>query len=278
MSSPSGPEPDTDSGERNQSEEVKPDAGFAGLIQNAIRRLFNRFVSADGLTVDYDALFSSGEYRSYELESRQLTDFNPLALELREERLAFWINLYNMTGLQAVGTLGGASSVKDVKGFFERKVCNLGGIDYSLDDIEYGILRGNARKSNRVWKQFRKWDPRVRLSLDSPEPRVCFALVRAVRSSPSLRFYQAEQIEGQLHRAAVDFIGNGGVIIDREQGTMSISRIFRIYSRDFGGDQGVMRFIAGHLESPDDAGCLRSRAGKLKVQFQEFSWALNGAI
>ncbi|MHB1325578.1 MAG: DUF547 domain-containing protein [Thermoleophilia bacterium] len=243
-----------------------------------IESVYEKAVSDDGRNVDYASLGTTMEFQNYILQSRQLAGLDPATLDSREAQLAFWINLYNILAIHCVDLPGVSSSVSEESGFFDHQACSIGGLDYSLNDIEYGILRGNARKSNRVWKQFRKWDPRVRLSLDPPEPRVCFALVRAARSSPPLRFYQAEQIEGQLHRAAVDFIGNGGVIIDRKQGTMSMSRIFRSYSRDFGGDQGVMRFIADHLESPDDAGCLRSRAGKLKVQFQEFNWALNGAI
>lgn len=225
--------------------------------------------------MDYASLSATKEFQNYILESRRLADFDPATLDSREAQLAFWINLYNIQAIHRALLLDVSSDISEERDFFNHQDCSIGGLAYSLDDIEYGILRGNARKPNHLWKQFRKWDPRVRLSLDPPEPRVCFALVRAARSSPPLRFYQAEQIEGQLHRAAVDFIGHDGVIIDRGQGTMSISGIFRVYSRDFGGDQGVMRFIADHLESADDAGYLRSRAGRLKVQFQEFSWALN---
>lgn len=262
----------------NPAQEKTYGREFIPELQSLIGSVYEKAVSDDGLSVDYASLSTTIEFQNYILESQQLAGFDPATLDSREAQLAFWINLYNIQAIHCVELLGVSRNILEERGFFDHQVCSIGGLAYSLNDIEYGILRGNTRKPNRVWKQFRKWDPRVRLSLDPPEPRVCFALVRAACSSPPLRFYQAEQIEGQLHRAAVDFIGNGGVIIDREQGTMSISRIFRTYSRDFGRDQGVMRFIADHLESPDDAGCLRSQAGKLKVLFQEFSWALNGAI
>jgi len=274
MSSPTGPEPDNDSGERSKSEEVKPEAGFAGAIQGSIQGLLDRFVSSDGLAVDYDAFLTSGEYRSYELESRQLTDFNPLSLELREERLAFWINLYNMFVLQAVGTLDGTGSVQEVKGFHERKVCNIGGRYYSLNDIEYGILRGNARQPNRAWRRWRNWDVRLRAAMRPPEPCVCFALTRASRSGPALRFFDASLIEGQLFQAAVGFIANGGVIIDRERNSLSLSQIFRDYSADFGGGQGVIRFIADHLES-EDAAVVRSQAGRMRIKYHGFARELN---
>lgn len=268
MSSPSGLQPENECGERRITGKVKPEAGVAGVIQDAICALFARFVSFNGLTVGYDALLASSEYRNYELELGQLTDFNPLDLDLREDRLAFWINLYNMTVLRAVGTLEGHGSVRDVNGFFERKVCNLGGFDFSLSDMEYGILRGNARQPKKAWRLWRQWDKRLGMAVQPPEPRVCFVLTRASGPGPALRFFEASKIEGQLHTAATGFINNGGVIIDRERNTLNLSYLFREYSADFGGGQGVIRFIADHLE-PDDAALVRSQAGRLKIKYQE---------
>ena len=86
---------------------------------------------------------------------------------------------------------------------------------------------------------------------------------------PASRFYREEKIEGQLHRAAVDYISKGGVLIDREREELSLAHPFRSLSRDFGGGQGVLLFILEHLEDPEDAAWIRSRAGKIKVRFRE---------
>lgn len=263
-------EPDMSSGERKEPVEAMFDAGPAGEVQEAINGLFCRFVSSDGLIVDYKGLRASRELKEYEQTVRRLADLDPLAPEPREERLAFWINLYNMSVLQAVGMLEGDSAVKDMKDFHERKVCNHGGRDYSLNDIEYGILRGNSRQPNRVWSRWRSWDARLKVAVQPPEPRVCFALARAPGPGPAIRFFKASQIEGQLYQAAVAFINNGGVIIDREGDTLSLSRLFRNYSADFGGGQGVIRFIADHLES-DDAALVRSHAGRFRIKYHDLN-------
>ena len=258
------------------TETAAPGPVFAAELQELIRAVFRKFVSADGLEVDYKALWASDEFRDYVLKSEQLADFKPITLESRGQRLAFWINLYNIMVIHKVELLGVGKKVREAKGFFDHGAANIGGFAYSLNDIEYGILRGNARRSPRAWRHLLPWDVRRRLALAPAEPRVCFALVRASRSSPPLRFYEEDWVEGQLHRAAAHFFSHGGVVIDRERDIISLSRLFHVFSPDFGGDQGVMRFIAGHLESPDDAAFIRVRAGKSKVKFQDFDWSLNG--
>lgn len=272
MSDLSGPKPDNNSGESNSSFELKSDAGIAHQIQESIHTLFERFVSADGLTLDHKALLASAEYACYEQETQQLADFNPVMLEPREERLAFWVNIYNAAVLTMAGDRGevpvNEARNDEAKELFQRSICTVGGQDYSLNDIEYGILRGNARQPNRAWRHWRYWDPRLRAAVRPSEPRVCFALIRPSRSWPALRFFDASQIEGQLYQAATGFIRNGGVVVDRESNSLSLAHIFRDYSADFGGGQGVIRFVADHLET-DDAAAVRSRAGRLKIKYHE---------
>lgn len=276
MTGDSGQETDKKVMEDDGPKTIVPDAGFATTIQESIRVLFARFVSDDGLTVDYDALVASEEYRDYERECLQLPGFDPMTLEFREERLAFWINIYNMAALQVVSTLGGRGRIEDVKTLFEKKACNLGGLDYSLNDIEFGILRGNARLANRAWRYWRTWDAHLRNTIKPPEPRVCFALTRASCSGPPIRFYEPALIEGQLYEAAVGFLRHGGAVIDHEQNILSLSQIFRDYSADFGGGQDVIRFIADHLET-EDAAWLRSQAGRMKVKYHGLDPELNAS-
>lgn len=245
---------------------IARDTGPAAMIQEAIRPLFDRFVSDDGLTVVYDALLASEEYRMYEQASRQLTGFDPLTLELREERLAFWINLYNMAALEAFSGVEATSQVDSVKRLLAGNCIKLGGQDFSLNDIEYGILRGNARQQNRAWHYWRRWDGRLRYAIKPPEPRARFALFRASGSGQAPRFYDAAMIEGQLYEAAAGFVRNEGVVIDREQNILSLSQLFRDCSSDFGGGQGVIRFIAEHLDAEDSA-WVRSQAGRMKIRY-----------
>ena len=253
------------------------DTGPAAKIQEALRPLFDRHVSDDGLTVDYDALLASEEYRTHEQASRRLAGFDPMTLELREERLAFWINLYNIAALQGFGALEAGGEADSMKRLLERDSLNLGGLDYSLNDIEYGILRGNARQPNRAWRYWRIWDRRLRYAIKPPDPRVCFALTRNSGSGPALRFYDDALVEAQLYEAAAGFVSNGGVVIDREQNLLSLSLTFRDCAADFGGGQGVIRFIADHMET-EDAAWVRSKAGRMKIKYHGSAPELDASL
>jgi len=251
-------------------------ARFALDLQETIRVLFDTYVSPDGMAVDYNALHSSEAYSDYQRQLKELAGFDTTLIETREERLAFWINLYNMTVLQEVGTLDGATTVRGVKGFFSRKVGRAGGLEYSLDDIEFGILRDNARQAGHAWRIWRGWDARRHSAVHPPEPRVCFALTRASSSGPALRYFEAFGIEGQLFQAATDFINGGGILIDSERNLLSLSRLFRDYSADFGGGQEVVRFVADHMQ-PEDAATVRSLAGSMNIRYHSLADELNSA-
>ncbi len=248
---------------------------YAAEIQELTRSVVSRFVSADGLAVDYGKLEGSADLKSFEAKIQRLADLDPSLFEGRGQRLSFWINLYNLLVIREVVRSGAFKAAGLEKEFFKRRICTIAGSALSLNDIEYGILRGNAPRSYLVWGQFYPGDKRRRLMLDPCEPRVCFALVKASRSGPPLRFFEAEGIEGQLYRAAVDFIRNGGVVINREENTITLSHIFKSRARDFGGSQGAMRFITRHMESPGDAAYICLHAGKDKTRFRDCDQILN---
>lgn len=213
------------------------------------------------------------EFREFLAASEKLKEFDPFLLEQREQRLTFWINMYNVTALRcavpAAENLPEAENTPGAeKNFSRRGSCNIGGATYSLDDIEYGILRNNARRPYRPWRHFRFWDRRRRLAPQPPEPRVCFALARPeTRRLP--RFFEAGALDGQLYQAAVDFLKQGGVVIDRDGQSIRLAPLLRECSADFGGDQGVIRFVAAHLEPSADAAFFYSQAGRVDIKFQK---------
>jgi len=233
-------------------------------------------VSAGGSEVDYGGVRDSEEMRAFTAAGERLAGLNPFELDPAGGRLAFWINLYNILVIQRVGDLGIATRVREAGNFFSGDACVVGGLAFSLDDIEYGVLRANIRRRFHPGRQLRSWDRRRLLAPDPPDPCVFAALVKGARSGPPLRFYESEEVSGQLHSAAADFINATGVLIDREQRTIFLSRLFRDYSADFGGDQGVMRFIAGQLRAPDDAALIRTLTSSYRVRYQDFDESLNG--
>ena len=235
-------------------------------IQNLIRPVIESFHGDNGAR----DLAASPEYKKYLAAAEELAGFDPFLLETRDQRLTFWINVYNVTAIRLqIDHNGDSPNGDSPKGDSNAgDACNIGGAAYSLVDIEYGILRSNARRPYRPWRHLPPWDRRRRLAPDPPEPLVNFALSRP-GSNLRLRFYEGETIDRQLHDAAVEFLGSGGVVIDPVKQTILLAPLLRDCAADFGGGQGLMRFIASHLEPGGDAAFVYSRGGRVDIRFQK---------
>lgn len=221
---------------------------------------------------DYTALAGSDCYSQYRACSAQLLEFDPSVLQTRQERLAFWINLYNALIVDAVIAFRLKESVQEDRGYFRRAAYVVGGQRYSADDVEHGILRGNRRHFHAgiFLPQFAPSDPRLSLSLQPPDPRIHCALVCASRSCPPIAAYEPERIDEQLDLACATFVNGGGVQI--EEGRLCLSPIFRWYGRDFGGREGIREFALRYLEGARPRALLENGQ---RLNFYRYDWSLN---
>ncbi len=230
--------------------------------------------------VDYPHLCASPTYAEYCQCARRLRSFDPAALASREERLAFWINLYNALIVDAVIQFEVKESVGDIPGFFWRAAYGIGGRRYCAFDIEYGILRANATHPAIPGAHFGSRDSRRRYNLDCLDPRLHFALVCAARSCPPINMYNAERIDSQLDLVTRAFVNGGSVLINRAHSEVRLSQIFRWYAPDFGGrpfglgnKRPLLEFVARYLnDEADQAYVLHSNPN---VRFQAYDWTLN---
>ena len=71
--------------------------------------------------------------------------FSPSQITTKDEKLAFWINVYNIFAVKMVVDHYPIESIKDVGSLFKSvwkyKAGVVGGRDYTLDEIEHSILR-----------------------------------------------------------------------------------------------------------------------------------------
>ena len=266
----SGPEPDS-------TIALEPMAADMRRIVNALKA---EAYDAERGRVDYARLCASPTYAEYCQCARRLQSFDPSALGSRQERLAFWINLYNALIVDAVIQFKVKRSVNEAPGFFWRAAYNIGGRRYCSFDIEYGLLRANASHPAIPGPHFGSRDPRRRYSLEQLDPRLHFALVCAARSCPPIAVYDAAHIDEQLDMAARTFINQGGVEIDRAAGEVRLSQIFQWYAPDFGGrpfalgdKHPLLEFISAYLA--DEADREYMRRDKPTVRFRPYDWSLN---
>jgi hypothetical protein len=109
-----------------------------------------------------------------ELQRVEISDF------AREEKLAFFINLYNMMAVHAIVTCGHPAGPLDRKKFFGDFKYVIGGCAYSLSAIENGILRGNQRPPYNLVKPFGQKDQRSKVNkavLSEKGEHICICLL-----------------------------------------------------------------------------------------------------
>lgn len=172
--------------------------------------------------VDYAQLKKSGQLQAV---YQHISQFPVESLNSHEEKLAFYINTYNILALKMVVDHWPVESIKDVGSFFSPVWGKTAGIigdkQVSLDMIENDIIR------------------------PMNDPRIHLAIVCASVSCPDLRNepYIAETLNAQLNDQSQRFLQNNkkGLQIDKK--VIHISKIFDWFEKDISAVGGVETFI-----------------------------------
>ncbi len=252
-----------------------PPQEMAAKLKAAMSALKSAFFEPSG-RVAYERMQQSELYQDFLTLTYNLKTMDPAGLVRREERIAFWINLYNVIVIHGVIALGIKDSVKEVWNFFRRVYYQIGGQRFAPEDMEHGILRGNRRPPYSLFRRFGARDPRLALRVEPMDPRIHFTLVCGASSCPFIDVYTPENLEEELTIAAETFISAGGAVLDRDNRRLSLSRIFMWYAPDFGATQTErLRFIAPYFFAEADRQFIMDNAGSLAISYQDYDWRLN---
>jgi len=242
----------------------------------AMADLKAKFIDIESGVVFYQKIRDSEEFERYKSLTGRLRSYDLTSLKSRGQRLAFWVNLYNTGVIHGVIELGLQHSVKEVSWFFDRITYEIGGYLFSLNDIEHGILRGNRRHPYRLFKPFKKKDPRLGFAVVPMDPRIHFALVCGARSCPPIGFYESKQIDFQLGLAAISFINSPQVVILPHENMVFLSKIFKWYKRDFGGsDLALFDILLTYLDEGEKKNFLKEHRNRVRIKYQPYNWSLN---
>lgn len=196
--------------------------------------------------VDYQALKDNGKL---DVAYQQLSAFHVDSLSSQEEKLAYYINAYNILALKMVVDHFPLGGIKDIGSFFnpvwDRPAGKINGKTVSLGDIEHKILRPMG------------------------DPRIHLAIVCASVSCPDLRKepYTAARLNTQLDEQARSFLNNENKGLRVAKKKIQISKIFDWFEKDFKETGGVEAFIRRYR--PDLA--------DLSIDANiPYDWSLNG--
>lgn len=267
---------------------LNPQTTFNGSVDTTeviteIKLAVNSFkelaMDADGNHVDYDALRESDQYKRYcEELIPQLRVIDLHGLGTGAKATAFWINLYNALTIDGVISSNIQNSVTEgslgIIRFFHRNAYNVGGLRFSLEDIEHGILRANRGSIFLPGSNFSCEDPRQFLVIPKIDARIHFALNCASHSCPPIRVYSEDKLDEQLDLAASNFI-NHEVTFNQDKDNLVLSLIFKWYQADFGGKANLVKLIINYLPEDERHHWLKKHGSKAILKYRPYNWGLN---
>lgn len=184
---------------------------------------------------------------------RELQNVNPESYD-HNGKMSLYINAYNACTIKLILNNYPINSIKDTGSIFQgpwsKKVCDIGGKIYTLDEIEHEILR----------KDFKT-------------PLIHFALNCASKSCPVLADtpYLPETLFTQMEESAKKYINDRNNNYLKEN-TLYLSSIFKWYKEDFGD---VLDFVSKFMAEPDRKYLFQNKT-KIKTEYLKYDWGLNG--
>uniref|UniRef100_A0A3P9H7B5 Zgc:152951 n=1 Tax=Oryzias latipes TaxID=8090 RepID=A0A3P9H7B5_ORYLA len=273
------PLPDKNPSERSD-QETDNAAELSLLLREMILKLFSDHLSADGKSVDYKGMSANPAFERYCDLAIQLQRVELLSLS-REEKLAFFINIYNALVIHGYLRLGAPTNWWHRYRFFNYVSYLIGGEVFTLQDIENGVLRGNRKGMAQLRRPFSKTDPRLQVALPDVEPLIHFALNCGAKGCPPIKTYTPQDIDSQLRTAAEAFLENDDAcVVDSGKGEVQLSQIFKWYRADFGGtDEKLLKWVLDHMSDSPKKTSLQGilSGGKTKVSFLPYDWSSNSS-
>ena len=200
-------------------------------------------------SVDYKNLKKDKSVLESYLKDLESVSNDEFKLFSADERLSFWINVYNSYTLALIIKHYPVKSIKKIGGIFgtspwKRSIVHVLGKKYTLNNVEHDIIR----------KRFK-------------EPRIHFAVNCASVGCPSLlrEAFVASKLEEQLGLASNNFLNNKSKNYVKDK-TLFVSKIFDWYGDDFNEKHGSFEnYVKKHY----------GITGKVRVKFLNYDWDLN---
>ncbi|XP_020581016.1 uncharacterized protein LOC110025088 isoform X2 [Phalaenopsis equestris] len=165
-----------------------------------------------------------------------------------QQKLAFWINIYNSCIMNAFLENGIPTTPQMVVEQMLKAMVNVGGHILSAMNIEHFILRLPYYSKHYSLERLRS-DEKTRRAvfrLDWPEPLVTFALSCGSWSSPTVRVYTAMNVQHELEEAKKEYLQAAVGILKPNR--LAIPKLLDWYLLDFAEDfESLMDWICFQL-------------------------------
>jgi hypothetical protein len=187
----------------------------------------------------------------------QLPDEVSLKYFSRDEQLAYWLNLYNVTILNEVVQAWPKKNLKKMltgkKSILPKKLLKVAGVPLSLDDIQFTILKENYNNN----------------------PLVIYGLYQGIIGGPNIRrrAYTGNDVWRALANNAIEFVNSnrGTYGTTKKPDVFQVSSLYdrsRLYFPDFKSD------LSAHLTEYLEGEELDMLAGATKLKADIDDWTI----
>jgi len=192
-----------------------------------------------------------------------------------DEKLAFWVNTYNLLCFHALITRIHAKATNPIAGYWERLSFFqeiqyvIGSYLFSLDDIKNGILRTTVD----YWSTE---DPRKGLGVERREPRVHTMLTCLTKSSPQPSILYHDKVEHHLDLACKRFFSRN---VTFEGDVILLPRVVSEYAEDFLlTKENIVQFLWPLLGKDQRTQLHKLINKKFSLKYHEFKWEVQAQL
>ena len=242
------------------------------LLQQIVR-LVDRYVTTNKRNpVDWKKLVAAPEFSLFENDICELQkcDMDQLT---KKSMVAFVLNVHNILVLHLYTKVGAPTKIFERRAFFNAYKYHIGlGTNYTLDDLERGILRANYKA------HFSADDPRIRFSFPLVDPRIHFALAHLNRTDPPTRSYSDATLDQDLDRATNEYF-RSTIIINARLKRIVLPGVLNRKRTDFVGastsNVDMLRWVLPRLtvvKRKALSQLLSTSLPSIKVTYSEVDW------
>ncbi|KAE9593185.1 hypothetical protein Lal_00028991 [Lupinus albus] len=128
-----------------------------------------------------------------------------------QQKLAFWINLYNACIMHGFIQYGVPPTSEKRPTLLNKATLNIGGHMINAQAIEHFILRKQVTYNMKEVQKKGEWEEKESVvrdlyGLESMDPNVTFALCCGTRSSPAVRIYTGDGVTSELEKSKLDYL------------------------------------------------------------------------
>ena len=212
--------------------------------------------------VNYESIYENRNDPDslYKIILKQLALFDPNTMQARADKIAFWINAYNISAIKMIIDHYPVDSIRSwkvdwFKNPWDNEILKIGEKKYSLGQIEHEILIDKFQ-----------------------EPLIHYAIVCASLSCPDIisEVYTGTRLQEQLEKRAENFLQNPGkgLRVIQDSRVVYFSKIFAFDKKSFpNGAKDAISIITPFIEDEDVRKYLQTK--DYRIKYLDYNWNLN---